>query len=104
PPRIRVTVDSARFTAPSRLRTLMAAAAKGREPAEDGLSVDVFEMPQPIPPYLLAFAVGDLSPRQLSARCAVWAERALADAAAEEFSAVEDMLVCAEELFGPYEW
>ena len=33
--------------------------------AEGGESVDAFEMPQPIPPYLLAFAVGDLSPRQL---------------------------------------
>ena len=61
-------------------------------------------MPQPIPPYLLAFAVGDLTPRQLSARCAVWAERAMADEAAHEFAQVEDMLICAEELFGPYDW
>jgi aminopeptidase N len=102
-PRFRITVGEARFIVPGRLRTLMAAAAKGREPMGD-TAVDVFEMPQPIPPYLLAFAVGDLTPRQLSARCAVWAERALADAAAEEFSQVEDMLVCAEELFGPYDW
>ncbi|HZX97283.1 MAG TPA: leukotriene A4 hydrolase C-terminal domain-containing protein [Myxococcales bacterium] len=102
-PRNRITVGSARFTVPARLRTLMAAAAKGRETQGD-LAVDAFEMPQPIPPYLLAFAVGDLTPRQLSARCAVWAERALADAAAEEFAQVEDMLVCAEELFGPYDW
>ena len=102
-PRIRITVGSARFTVPARLRALMAAAARGRE-AKGELAVDVFEMPQPIPPYLLAFAVGDLTPRQLSARCAVWAERALADEAAYEFAQVEDMLVCAEELFGPYEW
>ena len=94
-PRIRITVGSARFTVPSQLRALMAAAAKGP---------DVFEMPQAIPPYLLAFAVGDLTSRQLSGRCAVWAERAIADAAAEEFAEVEQMLVAAEELFGPYEW
>jgi leukotriene-A4 hydrolase len=94
-PRIRITVGSARFTVPSRLRTLMAASAKGR---------DLFEMPQPIPTYLLAFAVGDLTPRQLSGRCAVWAEGSLADAAAEEFAHVENMLLAAEELFGPYEW
>src|SRR6266478_6132296 len=81
-PRIRITVGTARFTVPSPLRALMAAAAKGP---------DVFEMPQAIPPYLLAFAVGDLTSRQLSGRSAVWAERAVADAAAEE-------------LFGPYEW
>jgi aminopeptidase N len=103
-PRIRITVTSARFTVPARLRTLMAAAAKGRVPAGEGRATDAFEMPQPIPPYLLAFAVGDLTPRQLSARSAVWAERALADAAADEFSGVEDMIVAAEDLFGPYEW
>ena len=94
-PRIRITVGTARFTVPSPLRALMAAAAKGP---------DVFEMPQAIPPYLLAFAVGDLTSRQLSGRSAVWAERAVADAAAEEFGEVEQMLVSAEELFGPYEW
>src|SRR5882672_3905408 len=94
-PRIRITVGTARFTVPSPLRALMAAAAKGP---------DVFEMPQAIPPYLLAFAVGDLTSRRLSARSAVWAERAVADAAAEEFGEVEQMLLAAEELFGPYEW
>jgi len=94
-PRTRITVGSARFTVPSPLRALMAAAARGR---------DVFEMPQAIPPYLLAFAVGDLTSRQLSGRSAVWAERAIADAAAEEFAEVEQMLLAAEELFGPYEW
>jgi leukotriene-A4 hydrolase len=94
-PRIRITVGSARFTVPSPLRALMAAAAKGP---------DVFEMPQAIPPYLLAFAVGDLTSRRLSDRSAVWAERAIADAAVEEFGEVEQMLLAAEELFGPYEW
>src|SRR5207248_9018428 len=61
-------------------------------------------IPQPIPPYLLAFAVGDLTPRELSPRCAVWAERPLADAAAYEFAESESMLRAGEELFGPYEW
>lgn len=102
-PRVRVSVDSARFTVPARLRTLMAAATRGREP--DGAeAVDVFAMPQPIPPYLLAFAVGDLAERRLSSRSAVWAEPALADAAAEEFAGVEQMMLAAERLFGPYEW
>jgi leukotriene-A4 hydrolase len=103
-PRIRITVGSARFTVPSRLRTLMAAASKGREPSSDTEAVDVFEMPQPIPPYLLAFAVGDLARRELSPRCAVWAERPLADAAAYEFAEAESMLRAGEELFGPYDW
>jgi len=103
-PRIRITVGSARFVAPARLRTLMAAAAKGREEGPGGTAVDLFEMPQPIPPYLIAFAIGDLTRRQLSSRCAVWAEPALADEAATEFAHVEDMMRAAEQLFGPYEW
>ena len=102
-PGIRVRAKAS-FTVPARLRTLMAAAAKGRVPGPAGEATDHFEMPQPIPPYLLAFVVGDLSPRQLSARSAVWAERSLVDAAAHEFEQVEDMIVAAEELFGPYEW
>ena len=37
---------------------MMAAAPLGRE-ERDGRAVERFEMPQPIPPYLLAFAVHD---------------------------------------------
>src|SRR5438093_243735 len=43
-PRIRITVSSARFTVPGRLRTLMAAAALGRENAGEGRATDSFEM------------------------------------------------------------
>jgi len=101
--RIRIRAG-ARFTVPGHLRALMAAAPLGRESAGEGEMVDLFEMPQQIPPYLLAFAVGDLSPRQLSQRSAVWAERSVADAAAWELDGVETMLQVAEDLFGPYEW
>src|SRR5438132_462944 len=103
-PRVRITVGRARFKVPSRLRTLMAAAAKGREDAGGSEAVDLFEMPQPLPPYLLAFAVGDLERRELSARAAVWSERAVVDAAAYEFAEAEEMIRAAEKLFGPYEW
>jgi leukotriene-A4 hydrolase len=102
-PRIRISVDSARFTVPVRLRTLMAAAPGAREEAGTE-AVDSFHMPQPIPSYLLAFAVGDLVQRPLSPRSAVWAEPSLADAAAWEFAGVERMMGAAEDLFGPYEW
>ena len=102
-PRIRIRAG-ARLTVPAHLRALMAAAPLGRETGGEGEVIDLFEMPQPIPPYLLAFAVGDLSPRQLSQRSAVWAERSVADAAAWELDGVETMIAVAEELFGPYEW
>lgn len=94
-PRVRVTVRRSRIRVPGGAQVLMAAAMLG-----DGW----FEMPQPIPPYLLAFAAGELVKRDLSPRCAVWAQPALADAAAWEFAEVEQMLGAAERLFGPYEW
>lgn len=99
-PRVRIQVGEARFTVPPRLKARMAAAFARR----DLPATDVFTMPQPIPPYLLAFAVGDLDFREISPRCAVWAERPVVDAAAWEFAAVEEMLRTAEKLFGPYEW
>jgi len=94
-PRVRITVDKARFEVPSGLRALMAGAA---------LDQQTFAMPQPIPPYLFAFAVGDLVERPISARCSVWAERPIADAAAFELGDVETTLRAAEQLFGPYDW
>jgi aminopeptidase N len=61
-------------------------------------------MRQPIPPYLFAFAVGNLASRELGPRSRVWAEPELLDDAAYEFAGVEEMLAAAEHLFGPYDW
>ncbi|MFT6143606.1 MAG: aminopeptidase N [Myxococcota bacterium] len=63
-----------------------------------------FDMPQPIPPYLLALAVGELESRELGPRTRVFAEPAVIEAAAWEFADVERMLETAEGLFGPYAW
>ena len=101
-PRLRVRY-TAELVIPRALRAVMAAADRGR--TEDGeLATHRFEMPQPIPPYLFAFAVGDLASRELSPRCRVWAEPAVVDAAAYEFADVEAMITAAESLFGPYDW
>jgi leukotriene-A4 hydrolase len=94
-PRVRITVDKARFEVPAGLRALMAGAA---------IDSQTFAMPQPIPPYLFAFAVGDLVERPISPRCSVWAERPIADAAAFELGDLEATLTAAEQLFGPYDW
>jgi aminopeptidase N len=64
----------------------------------------LFEMPQPVPSYLIALAVGDLTSRDLSPRSRVWAEPATVEAAAYEFAGIEDMIRAAERMFGPYEW
>ena len=63
-----------------------------------------FAMPQPIPSYLLALAVGKLEFRALGARSGVYAEPGRIDAAAAELSDTESMIEIAEKLFGPYRW
>jgi aminopeptidase N len=101
-PRLRVRY-TAELVVPRELTVVMAAADRGRR--DDGaLATHRFEMPQPIPPYLFAFAVGDLASRDLSPRSRVWAEPAVVDAAAYEFADVEAMIGAAEALFGPYDW
>ena len=78
----------------------MAAAERG----VTATSSERWEMPQPIPPYLLAFAVGELASRDVGPRSRVWAEPSVVEAAAWEFAGVDDMLTTAERLFGPYDW
>jgi leukotriene-A4 hydrolase len=109
-PRLRIRYR-AELTVPRALTAVMAAAHRGRSEDGDtadgvasGVAIERFEMPQPIPPYLLAFAVGELASRDLSPRSRVWAEPAMLDRAAHEFADVEAMIVAAEQLFGPYDW
>jgi leukotriene A-4 hydrolase/aminopeptidase len=102
-PAVRVTYE-AEVTVPEALAAVMSAGPKGVRPGTHGTRVWMFEMPQPIPPYLLALAVGDLKSRDLSPRSRVWAEPATVDKAAWEFADIEKMIVKAEGLFGPYEW
>jgi aminopeptidase N len=98
--RLRYTAE---LDVPEALTALMAA---GRGPAwvKNGRKRATFAMPQPIPPYLLALAVGDLKEWPLGTRTSVWAEPSVVERAATEFAAVDDMLRTAEELFGSYPW
>jgi leukotriene-A4 hydrolase len=103
-PRVRVTYR-AEVTVPQPLAAVMSAGPAGDRPGPTpGLRTLLFDMPQPIPPYLIALAVGNLQSRELSPRSRVWAEPESVDAAAWEFDSVEAMVQKAEELFGPYEW
>ncbi|GAB4158498.1 MAG: M1 family metallopeptidase [Planctomycetota bacterium] len=63
-----------------------------------------FEMDLPVPSYLIALACGELAHRDISGRCAVWAEPAVVGAAADELEDMESMVRACEELFGPYRW
>lgn len=99
-PSVRVTYD-ARVTVPAGLLALMSA---GNQPALRPDGVYTFRMPHPIPSYLIALAVGDLTFRPLGARSGVYAEPAVVDTAAWEFADVERMMEATERLYGPYRW
>ena len=102
-PVVRVAYQ-AEVTVPEGLTAVMSAGPSGDAPTVDGRHVFRFTMPQPIPSYLLALAVGRLESRDLSPRARVWAEPETVEAAAWEFAGVEDMILKAEGLFGPYPW
>src|SRR4029453_18217284 len=63
-----------------------------------------FRMPQPIPSYLLALAVGDLEFRALSDNSGVWAEKPMHEAAQYAPGDTPKMIEAAEKLYGPYRW
>lgn len=63
-----------------------------------------FEMPQPIPAYLVALAVGRLEFEPLGKRSGVWAEPSVRSMAASELVDTERMMEVAESLYGPYRW
>jgi len=102
-PRARITYQ-ATIRVPAFATVVMSAAPGRVEPAGEGWRSFQFEMPQPIPPYLFALAVGELDWRDLGPRCRVYAEPGVVESAAWEFDDVERMLSTAEELFGPYRW
>jgi hypothetical protein len=72
--------------------------------AGDGPGLYRFEMRQPIPSYLIAFAIGDLKFHAFSERTGVWTETSRLEAAAEEFTDLPRMLEAGEKLAGPYRW
>ncbi|KAJ4849332.1 Leucine aminopeptidase, partial [Turnera subulata] len=72
----------------------------------EGRAVEEFVMEQPIPPYLFAFAVGELGFREVGPRTRVYSENVpeVLESAACEFAGTEEMMRQAESLFGVYEW
>lgn len=99
-PGIRFTY-TAEVTVPKELMAVMSA-SNPTEKSADG--VYRFKMEQPIPGYLMALAVGDLSFAEVGAHTGVYAEPAQLQAAVYEFGEMEDMLTNAEKLYGPYRW
>src|SRR5687767_10970181 len=61
-------------------------------------------MEKRITPYLLVLAVGDIAFRSIGKITGVYAEPAVVEKAATEFSEVDAMVEAAEKLYGPYRW
>ena len=71
---------------------------------ENDCNVFSFEQPIPIPPYLFALSIGEISKEQVSERCNVYAEPAEIKIAAREYEDMEISLKAIEEMCGPYRW
>ncbi|HEX9139834.1 MAG TPA: M1 family metallopeptidase [Steroidobacteraceae bacterium] len=99
-PFVRATYE-ARIRAPKGLRAVMSAEMRDRP---DPFGVWIFKMPQAIPSYLIALAVGDISFQATGPRTGVYAEPAMVKKAAYEFGETEQTLQLMEKAFGPYRW
>lgn len=98
-PAVRLTY-SAKLRVPDGLLPLMSAEQLGQQ--EDGSYA--FNMPQPIPSYLIAIAVGDIKFKAINDTIGVYAEQYILDASAEEFSETPQMEIENAKLYGPYRW
>ncbi|WP_420572836.1 leukotriene A4 hydrolase C-terminal domain-containing protein [Kordia sp.] len=99
-PQLRLTY-SAKVKVPKDLLAIMSA-ENPKAKSDDGHYN--FEMKQPISPYLIALAVGDLVYKEISPRTGVYAEKSMIDKVHYEFGDMEKMVNAAESLYGAYAW
>lgn len=99
-PAVRITYEATVRT-PADMIALMSANNDPDTPRDGEYH---FEMPQPIPSYLLAIAAGNLVFAPTGEDTGVYAEPELLEASAWEFAGTQDMLDLAEKRYGPYDW
>ena len=99
-PGIRITY-TAKINTPKNMMAVMSAANPQKM---DTNNVYSFEMKQPIPPYLIALAVGNLEFKAIDFRTGVYAEPSMVDECANELVDMGKMVDVAEQLYGKYNW
>ena len=99
-PGVRFTYN-AWVTVPKDLLALMSAENPTQKNSKGVYS---FQMPQAIPSYLMALAVGDLEFQSLGEVTGIYAEPSMLKASAYEFAETEKMVGVAEGLYGSYRW
>jgi leukotriene A-4 hydrolase/aminopeptidase len=99
-PGIRFTY-AANVSVPKGLMALMSA-ANPQEKNDSGSYHFVMELP--IPAYLMALAVGDITFKSIDDRTGVYAEPGMIEKSRYEFEDVGRMVNTAEQLYGPYRW
>jgi leukotriene-A4 hydrolase len=105
-PGIRQTYD-ARIVAPTPLTVVMSAEQRTPQgtPVDGGRArAFKFRLEQPVPPYLIAIAIGELAFKAVGPRSGVYAEPSVVEKAAWEFADIEKMIDAAESMGGPYRW
>lgn len=103
-PGIRQTWQ-ATVSAPEPLNVVMSGVIQGDPEPQDGNRRDFrFVMNNPVPPYLIAIAAGNIEFRELGPRSGVWAEPETIEAAAQEVGDTEAMIDAGSALFGDYRW
>jgi len=99
-PGVRVTY-AAQIETPKQLFAVM---GDGRQTKARRDGSYRFSMDRPIPPYLIALAVGDIEFASTGHRTGVFAEPSILRSATYEFAEADRMLQAAERLYGAYRW